>query len=146
MIYVNHNRRGCKLHHNVGTCLRHVSNALIPCRLHRNMPKACPYAMAFCVRFPLLPTNNSLFSSGVFRRETASGFYPWGKVEGPRKRVAEGLCGWRHGNSFPMTQSTQSHRQMRSIPLCSKAVFYVFVFDSIDDSATVHNLSPGIFY
>ena len=84
--------------------------------------------------------------SGVFRRETASGFYPWGKVEGPRKRVAEGLCGWRHGNSFPMTQSAQSHRQMRSIPLCPKAVFYVFVFDSIHNSATLHNLSPGIFH
>ena len=27
---------------------------------------------------------------------------------------------------------------------CSKAVFYVFVFDSIHDSATMHNLSPGI--
>ena len=27
--------------------------------------------------------------SGVFRREMASGFYPWGKVEGPRKRVTE---------------------------------------------------------
>ena len=67
-----------------------------------------------------------ILSSGVFRRETASGFYPWGKVEGPRKRVAEGLCGWRHGNSFPMTQSAQSHRQMRSIPLCSKAVFLCF--------------------
>ena len=66
--------------------------------------------------------------SGVFRRETASGFYPWGNVVSPRERVAEGLCGWRHGNSFPMTQSAQSHRQMRSIPLCSKAVFYVFVF------------------
>ena len=64
-----------------------------------------------------------MLSSGVFRRETASGFYPWGKVEGPRKRVAEGLCGWRHGNSFPMTQSAQSHRQMRSIPRCPKAVF-----------------------
>ena len=33
-------------HHSVGTCLWHVSNALIHCRLHRNMPKACPYAMA----------------------------------------------------------------------------------------------------
>ncbi len=64
----------------------------------------------------------------VFRRETASGFYPWGKVEDPRKRVSEGLCGWRHGNSFPMTQSAQSHRQMRSIPRCPKAVFYVFCF------------------
>ena len=86
-----------------------------------------------------------ILSSGVFRRETASGFYPWGKVESPRKRVAEGLGGWRHGNSFPMTQSAQSHRQMRSIPRCSKAVFYVFIFDYIHDSATMHNLSPGIF-
>ena len=85
-----------------------------------------------------------ILSSVFFRRETASGFYPWGKVEGPRKRVAEGLCGWRHGNSFPMTQDAQSHRQMRSIPLCPKAVFYVFVFDSIHDSATMHNLSPEI--
>ena len=87
-----------------------------------------------------------MLSSGVFRRETANGFYPWCKVDSPRKRVAEGLCGRRHGNLFPMTQSAQSHRQMRSIPLCSKAVFYVFVFDSIDDSVTMHNLSPGIFH
>ena len=87
-----------------------------------------------------------MLSSGVFRRETASGFYPWGNVGGPRKRVAEGLCGWRHGNSFPMTQSAQSHRQMRSIPRCSKAVFYVFVFNSIHDSATMQNLSPEIFH
>ena len=36
-----------------------------------------------------------ILSSGVFRRETASGFYPWGNVVSPRKRVAEGLCGWR---------------------------------------------------
>ena len=69
-----------------------------------------------------------ILSSGVFRRETESGFYPWGNVDSPRKRVAAGLCGWRHGNLFPMTQSAQSHRQMRSIPRCSKAVFYVFVF------------------
>ena len=87
-----------------------------------------------------------ILSSGVFRRETASGFYPWCKVDSPRKRVAEGLCGWRHGNSFPMTQSAQSLCQMRSIPHCSKAVFYVFVFYSIDDSATKHNLSPQIFH
>ena len=87
-----------------------------------------------------------ILSSGVFRRETASGFYHWGKMDSPRKRVAEGLCGWRHGNSFPLTQSAQSHRQMRSIPHCPKAVFYVFVFDSIHNSATMHNLSPGIFH
>ena len=85
-----------------------------------------------------------LFLSGVFRRETASGFYPWSNVEDPRKRVAEGLCGWRHGNSFPMTQSAQSHRQMRSIPRCSKAVFYVFVFGSIHDSTTLHNPSTQV--
>ena len=85
-----------------------------------------------------------ILSSGVFRRETASGFYPWGNVEGPRKRVAEGLCG-RHGNSFPMTQSAQSHRQMRSIPRCSKAIFYVFVFDYINDSATKYNHCPTNF-
>ena len=30
-----------------------------------------------------------MLSSGVFRRETASGFYPWGKVDSPRERVAE---------------------------------------------------------
>ena len=87
-----------------------------------------------------------MLSSGVFRRETASGFYPWCNVDSPRERVAEGLCGWRHGNSFPMTQRAQSHRQMRSIPLCPKAVFYVFVFDFIHDSATFHNLSPGMFH
>ena len=81
----------------------------------------------------------------IFRRETASGFYPWGNVGGPRKRVAEGLCGWRHGNSFPMTQSAQSHRQMRSIPRCSKAIFYVFVFDYINDSATKYNHCPTNF-
>ena len=34
-----------------------------------------------------------IVSFGVFRRETASGFYPWGNVVSPRKRVAEGLCG-----------------------------------------------------
>ena len=66
-------------------------------------------------------------------------------MDSPRKRVAEGLCGWRHGNSFPMTQSAQSHRQMRSIPHCPKAVFHVFVFDSILNSAIMQNLSPQKF-
>ena len=81
----------------------------------------------------------SFYHQGFFRRETASGFYPWGKVDSPRKRVAEGLCGWRHGNSLPMTQSAQSHRQMRSIPRCSKAVFNVVVSDYIHDSAIMQN-------
>ena len=74
-------------------------------------------------RFDTTSFQEFILSSGVFRRETASGFYPWGKVVGPRKRVAEGLCGGRHGNSFSMTQSAQLHRQMRSIPRCSKAIF-----------------------
>ena len=29
-----------------------------------------------------------ILSPGVFRRETASGFYPWGNVVNPRERVA----------------------------------------------------------
>ena len=33
------------------------------------------------------PFQEIILLSGVFRREMASGFYPWGKVEGPRKRV-----------------------------------------------------------
>ena len=61
------------------------------------------------------------------------------------KRVAEGLCGWRHGNSFPMAQNAQSHRQMRSIPHCPKAVFYVFVFHSILNSAIKNNHCPPVF-
>ena len=86
-----------------------------------------------------------ILSSGVFRRETASGFYPWGNVDSPRKRVGVGLCGWRHGNSFPMTQNAQSHSQMRSIPHCPKAVFYVFVFHSILNSAIKNNHCPPVF-
>ena len=78
-------------------------------------------------RFDTTSFQEIILLSGVFRRETASGFYPWCNVDSPRERVAEGLCGWRHGNSFPMTQSAQSPRQMRSIPRCPKAVFYVFV-------------------
>ena len=35
------------------------------------------------------PPLEIILSSGVFRRVTASGFYPWGKVDSPRKRVAE---------------------------------------------------------
>ena len=94
------------------------------CEISRSYPN-----VGYCFeKFDVVFYQEFMLSSGVFRRETASGFYPWGKVDSPRKRVVEGLCGWRHGNSFPMTQSAQSHRQMRSIPRCPKAVFYVFVF------------------
>ena len=104
---------------------------LFQCFRQRHVPTLWHYRFE---KFDAAFYQEIMLSSGVFRRETASGFYPWGKVESPRKRVAEGLCGWRHGNSFPMTQSAQSHRQKRSIPLCPKAVFYVFVFGSIHDS------------
>ena len=87
-------------------------------------------------------TKKSCYHQGFFRRETARGFYPWGNVDSPRERVAEGLRGWRHGSALPMTQSAQSLRQMRSIPRCSKAVFHVFVFDSIHDSASMYNHCP----
>ena len=119
----------CKLSTHHPTCRRHV-------------PTLWRYRFE---KFDAAFYQETILSSGVFRRETAIGFYPWGKVDSPRKRVAEGLCGWRHGNSFPMTQSAQSHRQMRSIPLCPKAVYYVFVFDSIHDSATMHNPYPRVF-
>ena len=132
---------------NVGTCLWHVfaANSKLStnhptCRRH--VPTLWRYRFE---KFDTTSYQEIILPSVFFRRETASGFYPWCNVECPRERVAEGLCGWRHGNSFPMTQSTQSLRQMRSIPHCSKAVFYVFVFDSIHNSATLHNLSPQIF-
>ena len=121
-------------------CKQQCINALETCQRH--VPTLWRYRLSNLMRCFYQET---ILSLGVFRRETASGFYPWSKVESPRKRVAVGLCGWRHGNSFPMTQSAQSHRQMRSIPLCPKAVFYVFVFDSIHDSATMHNLYPQSF-
>ena len=79
-------------------------------------------------RFDATSFQEIILSSGVFRRETARGFYPWGKVDSPRKRVAEGLCGWRHGNSFPITQSAQSLRQMRSIPCLAPRLFFMFLF------------------
>jgi len=44
------------------------------------------------------PFQEIILLSGVFRRETASGFYPWVKVDSPRKRVADGivwLAAWK---------------------------------------------------
>ena len=103
----------CSIILNINHLTRTRSIASLPCKIVRDTDTTF---------------QEIILSSGVFRRETASGFYPWSNVDSPRKRVAEGLCGWRHGNSFPMTQSGQSHRQMRSIPLCFKAVFLCFCF------------------
>ena len=44
-----------------------------------------------------------------------------------------------------MAQNAQSHRQMRSIPHCPKAVFYVFVFHSIHNSAIKLIIAPPVF-
>ena len=40
-------------------------------------------------KFDAVSYQEIILLSGVFRRETASGFYPWGKVDSPRKRVPE---------------------------------------------------------
>ena len=117
----------CSIILNISHLMRTRSIASLPCKIVFG-------------RFDSAFFQEIILSSWVFCRETASGFYPWDKVDSPRKRVAEGLCDWRNGNSFPMTQSAQSHCQMRSIPRCSKAVFYVFVFDAIHDSATMQNI------
>jgi len=66
------------------------------------------HAEGMSLRYDEIPSKKPL---GVFRRETASGFYPWGKCE-----------------AF--------HFAPRMF----------FVFDSIHDSATMHNLYPGIFH
>ena len=72
-------------------------------------------------------TKKSFCHQGFFAVKRRAVFI-LGAVVSPRERVVEGLCGWWHGNSFPMTQRAQSLRQMRSITHCSKTVFYVFVF------------------
>ena len=48
------------------------------CQRIENMPKACPYAMALSFwEFNAVLYQETILSSGVFRRETASGFYPF---------------------------------------------------------------------
>ena len=52
-------------------------------RLQRNMPKACPYAMALSFwEIDTTSFQEIILSSGFFRRETASGFYTWSKKNG----------------------------------------------------------------
>ena len=48
----------------------------------------------------------------------------------------------KHSNFWSLAYTNQKNRPFG----CSKAVFYVFVFDSIHDSTTMHNLSPEIFH
>ena len=43
-----------------------------------------PYHTKFFRRFDEVFYKEIMLLSGVFRRETASGFYPWGNVDIPR--------------------------------------------------------------
>ena len=65
-------------------CKRQIINALETCQRH--VPTLWRYRFW---KFDAAFYQENILSSGVFRRETASGFYPWGKVDSPRKRVAE---------------------------------------------------------
>jgi len=98
-------------------------------------------------RFDTTSFREIILLSGVFRRETASGFYPWGKVEGPRERVAEGLCGlaaWELVSNDAKPHNP--YAKCEAFHVAPRLFFYVFVFYSIHDSATMHNLSPKIFH
>ena len=72
-------------------------------------------------------SKKSFCHHGFFAVKRRAVFILWTKWIALLRGWRMGLCGWRHGNSFPMTQSAQSLRQMRSIPRCSKAVF-MFLF------------------
>ena len=67
------------------------------------------------------PFQEIILLSGVFRCEMASGFYPWGKAH---SRTAK--CEAFH--------------------IAPRLFFMFLFFDSIHDSATMHNLSPEIFH
>ena len=69
-----HVRHNCSIILNINNLSRTRNIASLPCEI---------------VLGDLTQLLKSFFSSGVFRRETASGFYPWGKMDSPRKRVAE---------------------------------------------------------
>ena len=68
-----------------------------------------------------------ILSSVFFRRETASGFYPWGKVEGPRKRVAEGLGGWRMETRFQWRKAHSRTAKCEAFHFASR-LFFMFLF------------------
>jgi|GEM_PF-1931216 len=95
---------------------------------HPTCQRHVPTLWRYCfVRFDTTSFQEIILSSGFFRRETASGFYPWGKVDCPRKRVAEGLCGWRHGNSFPMTKAHSRTAKCEAFHVAPR-LFFMFLF------------------
>ena len=88
-----------------------------------------------------------MLSSGVFRRETASGFYPWCNVVSPRKRVAEGLCGWRHGklvsNAAKRTVAPPNAKHSTLLQGCFFMFLFLILF-TIWQQCTIY--PQGIFY
>ena len=91
-------------------------------------------------------TKKSCYNQGFFAVKRRAVFILGSKWVALVRGWRMGLCGWRHGNSFPMTQSAHSLCQMRSIPHCPKAVFYVFVFYSIHNSAIKLIIAPPCFF
>ena len=67
-----------------------------------------------------------IISSGVFRRETASGFYPWGKVDSPRKRVAEGCVVGGMENRFHWRKAHIRTAKCEAFHVAPRLFFYVF--------------------
>ena len=113
---------------------------------HPTCQRHVPTLWRYCFwRFDTISFQEIILSSGFFRRETASGFYPWGNVEGPRKRVAEGLCGWRHGNCFQCRKAHSRSAKCEAFHVAPRLFFYVFVFDYINDSTTKYNHCPTNF-
>ena len=62
--------------------------------------------------------------------------------------LAVRLCALRHWKLVSMPPTTQSlcHPLTRAFHVAPRLFFMFFVFDSIHDSATMHNLSPLIFH
>ena len=60
--------------------LHYIFSAYLPTHIKFLMEFHRIFFGTTCISFP------NILSSGVFRRETASGFYPWGNVVSPPKR------------------------------------------------------------
>ena len=71
----------CNIILNISHLMRTRSIASLPCKIVFG-------------RFDSAFFQEIILSSWVFCRETASGFYPWGKVDSPRKWVADGIVWW----------------------------------------------------
>ncbi|MCI6562347.1 MAG: hypothetical protein MSA44_02505, partial [Bacteroidales bacterium] len=72
----------------------------------------------------------------------ASGFYPWGNVVGPRKRVADGivwLAAWKLVSNDAKRTVAPPNAKHSTLP---QGCFYVFVFAPIHDSTTLLNPPP----